>query len=377
MNKKYYIVGSGIVGAVVARELAEKGCDVLIFEKRKHTGGNLYDFTDGHGIRIQAYGPHVFHTGNRSVWEYVNRFAVFEPYVLVCGAEIDGKCVPTPFDFRTVDTFFPEEAKTIKARIKNAFPGKTGASVLEMLDSEDLYVRKFALFLFEKDYAPYTEKQWGIRPEKIDKSVLQRVAVRFSYGNGYFDDPYQGIPVNGYAGFIDRLLDHERITVLKNTDALERLNVLDGRVFIDGKQADGTVIYTGPIDALFEFRFGGLPYRSLRFWWRYETTDSFQEYPVVAYPQKEGFTRITEYKKLPVQKAPGTTYAIEYPLPYEQGRSEPFYPVLTEESRTLFEKYRDLASRTDGLICCGRLADYQYYNMDQAVERALTVVRSL
>ena len=377
MNQ-YYIVGSGIVGCVIAHELAAKGNQVSVLEKRDHTGGNLYDRTDAHGIRVQLYGPHIFHTNNEKIWEYVNRFCEFQPYHLVCGSEIDGRCVPVSFDYTAADTFFPKEAETIKAHLRSAFPGKTKATVLELLDSGDPFVQKFSRFLYEKDYAPYTAKQWGVRPEEIDRSIFQRVPILFSYGGGYFDDTYQGLPANGYTALIDRLLDHQNISVQANVDALEHLEIRGGRVLIDGAEADGTVCYTGRIDALFGFRYGVLPYRSLRFEWKHEAIDSFQQYPVVAYPQAEGFTRITEYKKLPNQLVSGTTYAVEYPLPDPQGSSgEPFYPVITGESRALFEKYHDIASKTEGLICCGRLADFKYYNMDQAIEKALQVVEGL
>ena len=373
-----YVIGSGIVGCVIAHELAVKGHAVRVFEKRRHTGGNLYDYTDKYGIRVQAYGPHIFHTSNEKIWEYVNRFCEFKPYHLVCGSEIDGKCVPVSFDYTAVDTFFPKEAETIKAHLQSAFPGRTKATVFELLDSGDPYVQKFSRFLYEKDYVPYTAKQWGVNPGEVDRSIFQRVPVLFSYGGGYFDDIYQGLPVNGYMTLIDRLLDHQNISVQTNVDALEHLEIRDGRVWIDGAEADGTVCYTGRIDALFGFRFGVLPYRSLRFEWKHEAIDSFQQYPVVAYPQAEGFTRITEYKKLPDQQVSGTTYAVEYPLSNPQGSSgEPFYPVVTGESRALFEQYHDIASKTEGLICCGRLADFKYYNMDQAIERALQIVEGL
>lgn len=377
MKEKSYVIGSGIVGCVIAHELAEKGVEVCVLEKRDHIGGNLYDYVDEHGILVQAYGPHIFHTSNEKVWEYVNRFCKFEPYELVCGSVIDGKCVPVSFDYQSVDTFFPDEADIIKSHIESAFSGKSKATVPEMLDSDDPYVRKFVRFLYEKDYVPYAVKQWGIKPDALDMAILKRVPVLFSYGGKYFDDKYQGMPVNGYSYLIEQLLDCKNISVQKNVDAADFLRICDGQVFIDGVHADGTVFYTGQIDALFDFKFGALPYRSLNFEWKYEDIDSFQPYPVVAYPQAEGYSRITEYKKLPFQKANGTSYAKEYPLPYVQGQNEPFYPVLNSENRALFEKYRELASHTDGLICCGRLADYNYYNMDQAIERALSVVENL
>jgi len=374
MNKKYYVVGSGIVGCVVARELADAGAQVIVFERRNHTGGNVYDYKDEHGIQVHLYGPHIFHTKIDRVWEYVTKYCEFKDYNLVCGSVMDGKCVPTSFDFESVDVFFPEEADKIKEHIKMVFGDQKSASVLEMLECEDEYVRKFAQYLYDKDYAPYTAKQWGISPDKVDRQIFKRVPVLFSYGSKYFDDPYQAMPVNGYMELIDNLLNHENIEVKTGVEALEHIKIKDNEIYMDNEKIDGTVIYTGPIDELFECEFGKLPYRSLRFEWKYEDIESFQDMPVVAYPQAEGYTRITEYKKLPVQDVRGTTYAVEYPLPYIQGESnEPYYPVLTDESKVLFDRYTKLAGEVNGLICCGRLADFKYYNMDLAINRALEV----
>ena len=374
---KILIVGSGIVGCTLAHELAEKGYIVNVWEKRNHVGGNLFDFTDDYGIRVHLYGPHIFHTKIDRVWNYINKFCAFEKYNLICGSVIDGKCVPTFFDFTSVDIFFPDEASIIKEHIKAVFGERKSASVIEMLESGDEYISKFAQFLYDKDYAPYTAKQWGIKPEEVDRDIFKRVPVLFSYGSKYFDDPYQGLPKNGYTELINNLLDHNNIFVKLNYNALNHISIVDETILIDGEKADGTVIYTGPLDELFGCVFGKLPYRSLSFEWVHENIESFQDMPVVAYPQAEGYTRITEYKKLPYQQAEGTTYAIEYPLPYIPGNdNEPYYPVLTDESRETYQRYKNLADKVQGLIYCGRLADFKYINMDQAVERALIVAEN-
>lgn len=374
MSKKAIVVGSGIVGAVLAHELAEKGQKVEIWEKRDHIGGNLYDYTDEHGIHVHRYGPHIFHTNSESVWEYVNRFCEFEKYNLVCGAVLDGKCVPTTFDFTSVDTFFPDEADIIKEHIKSSYGSKTSATVLELLNSQDKYIKKFAQFLYDKDYAPYTAKQWGIAPEEVDKDIFKRVPIMLSYGSGYFTDKYQAMPKTGYMELINNLVDHVNIEVKTKTDALNHIsiNASNNQLLIDGEETQAFVYYTGPLDELFNCRFGRLPYRSLKFEWKYDEIDSFQEMPVVAYPQAEEYTRITEYKKLPYQNVIGTTYAVEYPISYEEGTAvEPYYPVLTDQSKELYRIYRDMAEKIQNLVCCGRLADFKYYNMDQAIEMAL------
>ena len=375
---KYYIVGSGIVGAVLAAELANKGHEVQVLERRSHAGGNVYDYDDAHGIHVHHYGPHIFHTNDDEVYRYVSDNCELKDFNLVCGSVMDGKCVPTSFDFSSVDTFFPEEAEEIKAHIKAEFGDRASATVLEMLESQDSYVRRFADFLYEKDYKPYTAKQWGIDPEKVDRQIFKRVPILFSYGSKYFSDKYQAMPVKGYMEFIENLLKTSGIELRLNEEALDRFSIRDNQVMDGDKPLDGVLIFTGALDELFACKHGKLPYRSLRFEWKHEDIDSFQDMPVVAYPQAEGFTRITEYKKLPVQEVRGTTYAVEYPLPYKQGEAmEPYYPVLTEESQELFQKYYDEAKQVKGLAFAGRLAEFKYYNMDQAIRRALDLAREL
>lgn len=378
MKYKYYIIGSGIVGSVIAHELAVKGAKIQIYERRDHIGGNLYDYIDSYGVHVQKYGPHIFHTKRKEIFEYVSKFCEWKEYNLVCGSVIDGKCVPTAFDFTSIDMFFPDESKEIKEHIQMVYGEQKSATILEMLDCKDFYIQKFAQYLYEKDYKPYTAKQWGISPDEIDKQIFKRVPILFSYGSKYFDDTYQVMPVNGYMELIENLLAHKHISVKTGEDALNHIKIQNNRVFIDGKNADGTVIYTGPIDELFDCKYGRLPYRSLRFEWKHEEKDSYQDMPVVAYPQVKDYTRITEYKKLPYQNIKGTTYAVEYPIPYKKGeKNEPYYPVLTSESSTLFDSYKELADKTNGLICCGRLADFKYYNMDEAVGRALEIVSQI
>ncbi|MBO4330936.1 MAG: UDP-galactopyranose mutase [Oscillospiraceae bacterium] len=373
------VIGCGISGAVLARHLAEKGKSVEIWERRDHIGGNMYDFVDEHGFLVQKYGPHAFHTSDGELMKYLRRFEDWESYRLTCGAYWDGKTTPTPFNFTTIDLFFPEDrADVLKRKLPAAFPGRQTAAVTEVLAHPDADVRGYAEYLFEKDYAPYTAKQWGVSPKEIDPSVLKRVPLRFSYDEGYFDDEYQVLPRHSYTRFFENLLDHPNITAVLGKEALDHLKTDGAEIFIDGERADCPVIYTGALDELFGGVYGSLPYRSLRFEWKYEETDSFQKYPVVAYPLREGYTRITEYKKLPVQSGSGTVCAYEYPLPYREGvKMEPYYPVLTDQSADVYARYRALADAVPNLICCGRLAEFRYYNMDQALARALELAGRL
>lgn len=378
-KKDVLVVGCGLCGAVLARELAERGKKVVLWERRDHIGGNMYDYVDHHGFLVQKYGPHTFHTKKKSLYDYMCRFGSWQEYKLTCGAVWHGAYTPTPFNFTTIDTFYPKEtAEPLKAKLRQAFPGREFATVIEVLDHPDPDIRGYAEYLFQNDYAPYTAKQWGVSPSEIDPSVLKRVPLRFSYEEGYFDDPYQVMPEHSFTRFFETLLNHPNIQVELNVEALDRLKIQDGRLWLDGTPVTTPVIYTGALDELFDCVYGRLPYRSLRFEWNYTDEDCFQPAPVVAYPQEPGYTRITEYKKLPIQEGTGSSYAMEYPLPYREGEKlEPYYPVLTAESQAQYAKYKALADQVPNLTLCGRLADFKYYNMDQALERALGVLKTL
>lgn len=375
----YLVIGCGLSGAVVARHLAEQGRQVTIWERRDHIGGNMYDYVDEHGFLVQKYGPHTFHTKKKELYDYMCRFGRWQDYKLTCGAAWGGKYTPTPFNFTTIDTFYPaEKAELLKKKLKKAFSGRDTATVVEVLAHPDEDIRGYAEFLFQNDYAPYTAKQWGVSPSEIDPSVLKRVPLRFSYEEGYFDDPYQVMPEQSFTHFFQNLLDHPNIHVELGVEALDHIQIRNDRIILDGVPLEIPVVYTGALDELFGGIYGRLPYRSLRFEWKYEDKESLQDAPVVAYPQEVGYTRITEYKKLPVQTGTGTSYALEYPLTYQEGtQQEPYYPVLTEQSQQQYEQYRRAAEAVPNLICCGRLADFKYYNMDQALEQALKTCENI
>ena len=378
---EFLIIGAGLSGSVIARELAEYGHKVIIWERRPQIGGNMYDYIDKHGILVHAYGPHTFHTKSKVLYDYICKFAEWQPYHVKCGAEINGKFTPTPFNFKTIDDYFSEnEAEELKQRIKRYYKNQNTATVLEVLNCDDSMIKSYAEFLFANDYSLYTSKQWGISPNKVDQSILKRVPLRFSYDEGYFDDEYQVMPKISYQQFFANLLNHSNIEIKLGIEALEHLTVDKSKncILIDGKKCNKTVVYTGTLDELFRMDLGQLPYRSLRFEWHYEKIDSKQPYPVTAYPQAKGFTRITEYKKLPVQNVKGTSYAVEYPVHFEAGKQiEPYYPLLTEESQHMSKIYKERASKIENFFFCGRLSDYKYYNMDQALERALNLSRDI
>lgn len=375
--KRAIIAGCGLSGSVVARYLAEKlDYKVTIFERRNHIGGNMYDYVNEDGILIHQYGPHTFHTKKKELYDYICQYGRWEEYHLTCGAIINGKYTPTPFNFQTIDDFYPaQQAEAIKNAIRNEYPERQTATVLELLKHKNPLIREFAQFLFDNDYSLYTAKQWGISPEEIDPGVLKRVPIRFSYEEGAFDDVYQALPKESYTGFFQNLLQHPNISIVLGVDIRKQVNfdLEYKQIFFDGDIWNDPFIYTGAIDELFGNRYGELPYRSLRFEWRTEAKKSFQNAPVVAYPQAPDFTRITEYTKLPLQEAgEKTCYAMEFPLPYKAGKKmEPYYPIPSRSNDLLYQKYKELAGQYPNLYLCGRLADYKYYNMDQALERAL------
>lgn len=376
---EYIVVGCGISGSIIARELAEKGHAVKIYDRRCHIAGNLFDYKDEYGILVQQYGPHIFHTGDEEVHQYVTKFCDWQDYKLVCGAEWDGKYTPSPFNFETIDIFFEaHKAEKIKKAIKEEYPDKQTAPVVEMMSHSNPTIREYAQFLFDNDYAPYTAKQWGMKAENVNPEVLKRVPVRLNYDTGYFSDKYEMMPKTSFTDFVKNILNHPNIEIILNEDAKQHITFSDNKILWDDDVVSGKIIYTGPIDELFDCVYGELPYRSLRFEWKHSNEDNMQQAPVVAYPKAEGYTRITEFKKLPIQDVKGTTYAIEYPLTYKEGsKMEPYYPVSTEDSEEKVKQYKALSGRIDNLVLCGRLADFKYYNMDQAIKNALSVSKNV
>ena len=375
--KRVVIVGCGLSGAVAAREIAEtfNGVQISIVERRNHIGGNMYDYIDSHGILVHKYGPHTFHTKDKELYDYICRYGKWNDYKLICRAEINGIQTPSPFNFQTIDDFFDrEKAEAIKKAFKEHYPEQEFVTVLNALNSDSELIREYAQFLFDNDYKLYTAKQWGGSSPEIDPSVLSRVPLRCSYNDGYFDDPYQAMPETSYTDFFKNVLNHPSIQVCLNYNAYDHLEIKGNSIYFDGSAVD-LVVFSGAVDELFDCCYGKLPYRSLRFEWRFEDVDSFQSAPVVAYPQEEGYTRITEYKKIPVQYSKGTSYAVEYSLPYgRKGGIEPYYPVLTTKSKEMYEKYYCRAEQIKNLVCCGRLGRFRYFNMDQALKDVLEVI---
>ena len=339
------IVGAGFSGAAIARVLAENGLRVRILEQRPHIGGNMYERTDENGVRSHVYGPHIFHTNSERVFAFLRRFSDFFPYEHRVLGRIDGKLVPIPFNFTSLETLFPaQQAKRLEERLLAAYPGGEKISILDLTSSGDGELRAFGDYVFDRVFVHYTAKQWQQPVEEVDASVINRVPVVLGYDDRYFGDKIQAMPADGYTALFGRMLDHPNIALELSCDALGRLSLREGKLYLDGKEFPGPVVYTGAPDALLGYRFGPLPYRSLEFVFEQLELDSFQPAAVVNYPNEEDFTRITESKKLTGQVLPGrTTILREYPAAYAPGAARggiPYYPVPNEANRALYERYR-------------------------------------
>jgi UDP-galactopyranose mutase len=382
-NYDIIIIGCGFVGSVIAHKAAKGGKRVLITERRGHIAGNMYDEIDKDtGILIQKYGPHSFHTDIDQVYDFITSISEWFPFTLTARVEIAGKMSPSPANFATIEMYYPpEKARALQKRLMDGYKYARKITILELLKNKDPLIREYAEFLFAEDYKPYTVKQWNVKPEDLDISVLSRVPVRFDYIDRYFDDRYQMMPEGGFTSFFAKMLDSPLINVHLQVDALEYLSPdsTNGQVLWNGKKVSVPVVYTGAADELFRLKYGKLPYRSLWFEYKAFETDSFQPAQGCAYPKAEGYTRVTEFTKLPPQNGQGKTIvAYEYPTAYgsDKGR-EPYYPVLTEESAWIYEKYAAEVKKISNLHICGRLGDFKYYNMDQAVLRALEVYEQI
>lgn len=369
------VVGAGLSGAVMAERLASvAGRGVLVLEARGHVAGNCHDEVNARGISIHRYGPHIFHTDRPEVWEYLSRFSDWHSYEHRVLARIDGRLVPLPFNLDSLDALFPpDEARTLTRCLIEHYGEGSRVPILELRRSSDERLRGLAEYVYEKVFRGYSRKQWGIDPDQLAPEVTGRVPVLVSRDDRYFQDPHQAIPDAGYTRMVERMLDHPAIEVRLNTPMEERLSLdLEGGGFLlDGEPFLGRVVYTGMIDALFDFRFGALPYRSLRF--ELEEVDGpWQPVATVNYPNDHDFTRITEFGHF-VGRAEGPDVIMrEYPKPFDGESGEiPYYPIFTDGNRRCFDRYMEFAKRFPKLSLLGRLAEYRYFDMDDAVARAL------
>ena len=357
----WLIVGAGFAGATLAERIAtQRGEKVLVVDRRPHIGGNAYDRYNDHGLLIHEYGPHIFHTNSAAIFDHLSQFTEWRPYEHRVLGMVDGQLVPIPINLDTVNKLYnlsltsDELPAWFAARAEKVDPIRT---------SEDVVVSVVGRELYEKFFQGYTRKQWGMDPSELDKSVTARVPTRTNQDDRYFTDEFQAMPKHGYTRMFKKMLAHPNISVMTQTDFRQ----------VEKEIAFKRLIYSGPVDEYFDFRFGKLPYRSLRF--KHETHDVEQKLPTgtVNYPQTEAFTRVSEYKWMTGQVHPKT--AITYEFPSAEG--DPYYPIPRPENQSLFKRYEALADATEGVTFVGRLATYKYYNMDQIVGQALATFRRM
>lgn len=352
----FMVVGAGFAGSVMAERLATHGRKVLVIDRRLHVGGNAYDRLDEAGVLIHQYGPHIFHTNSKMIFEYLSHFTSWREYEHRVLAYVDGQLLPIPINRTTLNKLYGLKLKNDAETA--AFLTSRAEAISCIRNSEDVVISAVGRELYEKFFRGYTRKHWGLDPSELDKGVAARVPTRINTDDRYFTDKYQVMPAQGYTRMFGRMLDHPNIDLLLGVD------------YREARLAHGYnhLVFTGPIDEYFDYRFGKLPYRSLRF--QHETLDRewLQPVAVVNYPDPSvAYTRVTEYKHLTGQSCARTSVTYEYPV----AEGDPFYPIPREENQTLFKRYEVLAGLQRDVTFVGRLASYRYYNMDQIVGQAL------
>jgi UDP-galactopyranose mutase len=357
----YLVVGAGFAGAVVSERMARCfGKSVLVVDRRSHIGGNAYDHYNDDSVLVHRYGPHIFHTNSEQVFQYLSQFTSWRSYEHRVLASVDGKLVPIPINLDTVNLLYGLNLTSEQLEVFFAARAENRASIRT---SEDVVVSKVGRDLYEKLFRNYTRKQWGKDPSELDAQVTARIPVRTNRDDRYFTDRFQVMPKHGYTRIFENMLDHPNITVALGVDYRDIVNETQFQ----------ELIYSGPIDEFFGFRFGELPYRSLRFQHETLNTEYLQPVAVINYPNDHAYTRVTEFKHLTGQVNRRTSVVYEYPA----SEGDPYYPVPTPENGALYKRYAELASLTKRVHFVGRLGTYRYYNMDQVVAQALTLCKQL
>ena len=357
----YLIVGAGFAGSVLAERLAAgSGKRVLLIDRRTHIGGNAFDTYDDAGILVHKYGPHIFHTKSRDVFAYLSRFTRWRRYEHRVLASVDGRLVPIPINLDTVNGLY---GLALGTKDLPAFFESLAEPRGTIRTSEDVIVSQVGKELYNKFFRNYTRKQWGLDPSELDATVTARVPIRTNRDDRYFTDTYQSMPLRGYTRLFENMLDHPNIQIMLNADFAD----------VRGCIPHNELIYTGPVDEYFGYRFGKLPYRSLRFEHEIRDEQIHQPAPVVNYPNEHAYTRVTEFKYLTGQKHSKTSIVYEYP----QAEGDPYYPVPRPENAALYARYKELAEATPRVHFVGRLGTYRYYNMDQVVAQALALYAKL
>ncbi|NUR46412.1 MAG: UDP-galactopyranose mutase [Sphingomonas sp.] len=359
----YLVVGAGFAGSVIAERLASQhGARILLIDRRPHIGGNAYDEPNEAGILYHKYGPHIFHTNSQQVVDYLSQFTAWRPYEHRVRAVVRDKLVPIPINRTTLNELFDLDLKTDEEAAD--YLASRAEPVDDIKTSEDVVINAVGRELYELFFRGYTRKQWALDPSELDKLVTARIPTRTNTDDRYFTDTFQAMPADGYTAMFERILDNPLIEVRTGVDYRDVRNEVEF----------DHLIFTGPIDEYFDYRFGKLPYRSLKFDHQTLEQERFQDTGTVNYPSEDvPYTRISEYKHLTGQQSPVTTITYEYP----SAEGDPYYPIPRPENQELFKKYEALADQTEGVTFVGRLATYRYYNMDQIVGQALATFRRM
>lgn len=356
------IIGTGFSGSVVARQLADAGCHVTVIDKRPHIAGNAFDHVDEHGVLIHQYGPHIFHTNSQRIFEYLSQYTRWRPYEHRVLAKVADKLLPIPINQTTINQLYDLELDDEGVQ---AFLENVRIPIQPLKTSEDVVLNSVGDDLCNKFFRGYTQKQWGLDLSALSAGVAARIPTRTNTDDRYFTDTYQFMPEEGYTKLFENLLNHQNISISLSTDF---------KTLVDVEKQYDHIVYTGPIDEYFDYCFGKLPYRSLRFEHQhFHNIEQFQPVGTVNYPNDFDYTRITEFKHLTGQKCVGTSTVKEFPT----AEGEPYYPIPRPENEVLFKKYKALADSAENVTFVGRLAQYRYYNMDQVVGAALKAAEDI
>jgi UDP-galactopyranose mutase len=372
MHYQYLVVGAGLYGAVFAHEMEKRGKDCLVIEKRDHIAGNIYT-KEVNGIQVHEYGAHIFHTSDKEVWNYVNQFVEFNHYINCPVARYKDELYNLPFNMNTFAKMWniktPKEAREhIDAQIADLH-------ITEPKNLEEQALSLVGRDIYEKLVKGYTEKQWGRDCKELPSFIIKRLPVRFVFDNNYFNDPYQGIPKGGYTQIVEKLLEGIPVKLGTDYETFCQRSTDGGFISVDGEDTFEKVLYTGMIDQFYEYCYGELAYRSLRFETEYlKDEDNYQGNAVVNYTEREvPYTRIIEHKHFEFGTQKGTVITREYPKEWSRG-DEPYYPVNDKHNSELYEKYAQRAAQEKNVLFGGRLGQYKYYDMDKVVRAALTMV---
>lgn len=368
MSRKNLIVGAGFSGVTIANLIATQlDEEVVVIDKKDHIAGNCYDYRDNNGIMIHKYGSHIFHTKSEKVWNYLKQFTDFNTYMHKVVGYLDGIETHIPFNFNTLYDVFPKTlAKKLEEKLLDNFEINSKVPILEFQKQDDDDLKFLANYVYEKIFLHYTTKQWGVSPNDVDGAVTARVPVYLSKNNRYFQDKYQGIPLEGYTKVVEKMLDNKNIEVKLNTEFKD----------VDTSKFD-RIFYTGPIDEYFNYKFGQLPYRSVNFKFETHNKEYYQSNACVNYPCNYDFTRIHEYKYYLDDKSEKTVIAKEYSENFELGKNERYYPIPKDENTKLYNKYLEEAKKLNNVYFLGRLGDYKYYDMDKAILRAMELFEEI